>query len=139
MGKILRPKQRKSLTNRQKVEKLKDQNYVCANLHCSTGVLDSASCHFDHILPLWSDGDNSTQNYQALCHHCHAVKTKKESAERAKWIRQIKRYNSITKEVPKKKINNRPHESRGAPKIKSRGFSKTHRRKMDGTIEKRTK
>ena len=50
--------------------------------------LDIQGVAYDHIKPLWAGGDNSPENWQALCIPCHRIKTDIEAAQRAKADRQ---------------------------------------------------
>ncbi|MBN19787.1 MAG: hypothetical protein CL678_00765 [Bdellovibrionaceae bacterium] len=41
-----------------------------------------AAFQIDHIVPLWSSGEDVVENLQALCANCHADKTQKEAVTR---------------------------------------------------------
>lgn len=59
-----------------------------------TGVAfrDGVKAEFDHIVPLWLDGENRETNLQAITREAHAAKTKTEATVRAKVNRiRIKR------------------------------------------------
>ncbi|MFJ6322313.1 MULTISPECIES: HNH endonuclease [unclassified Rhizobium] len=66
------------------------QNWRCA----ITGVefRDGVKAEFDHIRPLWLDGENREDNLQAITEAAHKAKTQTEATVRAKVNRnQIKR------------------------------------------------
>ncbi len=91
---------------------LNRQNWICA----ITGVAlrDGVAVEFDHIKPLWLDGENRESNLQAVTKAAHAAKTKAEATIRGKVNRnQIKR-------ISKNK--------------KSGGFSDRYRKKMNGDV-----
>lgn len=44
----------------------------------------SHPCELDHTIPLWNGGADDDTNRRLLCLVCHAAKTKREAAERAK-------------------------------------------------------
>jgi 5-methylcytosine-specific restriction endonuclease McrA len=41
-----------------------------------------ACYEIDHIIPLFREGSNDSNNLQALCRNCHGVKSMKENEER---------------------------------------------------------
>ena len=109
-------------------QRIKQQARERANWTCELPGCDESAIEVDHIKPLWRGGDNSLQNAQVLCRKHHAAKTAKEAPERAKCERQAGRKGQYARRQ-KAKANGtyRP--------IQSRGFSKTHRKKMDGTVK----
>jgi len=63
------------------------KDYTCplwAKATEDKGCFGEEKYHIDHIHELWEGGDDSEDNLQALCLSCHAVKTKRNSKERAK-------------------------------------------------------
>lgn len=77
--------------------------------------------HIDHRIPLAQGGAHAPSNWDALCVSCHRQKTKADVGQIAKTKRIIKRET----------------EGKKPSRLKSRGFSKTLRKKMDGTVERR--
>ena len=94
---------------------LERQGWKCA----LTGVAftDGVRAEFDHIKPLWLDGENRESNLQAVTAKAHAAKTKSEATVRAKVNR-----NQIKRVMGKKK------SSLSNPKFK---------KLMDGTVIRR--
>lgn len=82
---------------------------------------------WDHIQPLALGGDNSTENFQALCIPCHDKKTNGVAA--------------TTHGSDKFNIAKAGRIARGgkkkSPGPKSRGFDKTRRKRMSGKVERR--
>ena len=121
---------RKALTDRQKEQIRNKQNHDCAACGDSFWRGDPSQqqlqhkIQYDHILPLWLGGTNELDNIQALCMPCHSKKTCQEATIRAKNDRLIR----AQKE-------GRGRKRRGQ-KLQSRGFDKTHRKKMNGDIER---
>lgn len=79
----------------------------------------------DHIVALCNGGENRESNLAPAITAKHKEKTAKDVAERAKVDRIRKKHLGIKK-------------SSGRKTIQSRGFDKTRRKKMDGTVEVRT-
>ena len=77
--------------------------------------------HIDHRIPIAQGGAHSPDNWQALCISCHKAKTKGDVKVIAK-----------TKRIIKVET-----EGRKPSKLKSRGFSKKLRKRMDGAVEAR--
>jgi len=77
--------------------------------------------HIDHRVPLAQGGDHHMRNWQALCISCHRIKTKGDVSKIAKTKRIIKKETA----------------PRSPSRLKSRGFSKKLRKRMDGTVEAR--
>jgi 5-methylcytosine-specific restriction endonuclease McrA len=74
----------------------------------------------DHIVALVNGGENSERNLQLLCDWCdRKVKTPADVAE-------------------KKIVARKRAKHLGIDKPKSRGFDKRWRKKMDGSVERRT-
>lgn len=63
------------LTHDEKQELLTCQEHKCAE--CSAKI-HKDTCEIDHMWPLGLGGPDHRANMQALCHRCHAKKTKKE-------------------------------------------------------------
>ena len=52
------------------------QGWVCYS--CKKEIADFRKCNMDHIKALCMGGDNSKDNFVALCKSCHSVKTSHE-------------------------------------------------------------
>lgn len=103
-----------------------------AGLVCDKAYIGDNPAHYDHILPLWlldlTDPEQlrkakSLSNCQVCCISCHALKTGGEAATRAKTDR-LRAKNSNTPQKKKRKI-------------RSKGFDKTLRKKLNGKVERR--
>lgn len=92
--------------------------------HCGDKI-HKGYCDDDHEIPLACGGSNELKNRQLLCPPCHKVKTRKDKED----IARIARRKGATGQYARRQRN--------GPQIKSRGFDKTLRKKMDGTVEKR--
>ena len=85
---------------------------------------------YDHMHPLASGGKDELDNLQALCKECHQLKTfhpRSKATTLAADIFEIAKTKRLAKGPRKRK----------GPPIKSRGFSKKLKRKLDGTVEER--
>lgn len=114
-------KKRKSPTLSLKVEVLL-KSAVCQIEGCDSPL--SAGVEYDHKKPLELGGDNVVDNIQAICVSCHRKKTSKDVSE----IRRAARRQ-------KKLLTGRSTKGSGK-KLKSRGFSKTLKKKFSGEIIK---
>lgn len=79
----------------------------------------------DHIIPLALGGTNEFFNWQLLCVPCHKAKTADDKARIAKAERQGGRKGQYAR-----------RQKNGA-QMASRGFQKTLRKKMNGTVERK--
>ena len=52
-------------------------NYKCLLWKYESGYFDESGYDIDHIDEVSRTKDNELENLQALCHNCHAFKTKK--------------------------------------------------------------
>ena len=82
-----------------------------------------ADIEWDHILPLCLGGTNDDDNWHGLCRKCHAAKTKREAAARAK----TKRLENVRLGLKKRRRR----------KLQSRPFDTRLRRKVSGQVEVR--
>lgn len=129
MADLPKPERRRSFTARQRKAVAERQAYGCANCGCS---LVTNRFQIDHIQRLDALGKHEPDNWQALCVPCHAEKTRTDNCEAKKGAR-----------VRGEKGQRARRERRGgsmiktAGKIKSRGFSTTLRRKMNGKTERK--
>lgn len=116
---------RRYLTSKAKTALWKRQGKRCAGCARTIKHVQDRIIEADHMCPIWCGGDNDEDNWQLLCRPCHATKTKRETAARAKMKRlERKRWGALKK--PKGR------------KLESRGFDTRLRRKFDGTVEVRT-
>lgn len=122
---------RRKLTRRQKAEIVKKQNGQC--IDCGT-KLQVGEIDFDHRKERRMAVDEADaiereqlSNFAAICSTCHLAKTAEWSKIHAKAERQGMRKGQQARRRAGK-----------TQKIQSPGFSKTWRRKMDGTVERRT-
>ena len=102
---------------------LRRQQLRCA-CGCNVKLTRKEGYQFDHGASLGLGGLDSPDNLHALRTPCHAKKTRREAAMRAKADRQRKAH------LGQKKRRGR--------KMQSRGFDTRWRRRMDGTVEART-
>jgi len=79
----------------------------------------------EHLVPLFSQGANDLENRQLWLTECSTAKTAKEAPDRAK-VRRI--------EGGKTQADKRAQRG---PTIKSRGFDRTWKKRMDGTVTRR--
>lgn len=96
----------------------------------SCGVsIDNRPSHFDHVQPWQLEGKSTLANCMLLCavapDSCHAKKTREDVARIAKAKRQKLHHET-----------GRSRARRGRP-LQSRGFDRTLRKRMDGTVTKR--
>lgn len=77
----------------------------------------------DHIQALDHLGKHELKNWQLLCRPCHAVKTASDVKASAKGRRLRNECGQAKRRA-----------ERGGSMIKSRGFDKTLRKRMDGTV-----
>ena len=103
---------------RLSVLKAHGASVMCSD--CGADVLVS-DVQIDHHLALVDGGAHEVENLRPLCIPCHAAKSAREHKNNAK-----------TKRIVKKRAT-----PSGNGSIKSRGFDKTLRRKMNGQVEKR--
>lgn len=108
---------RKSFTPKQRQEVLRKFLGQCAL--CSRSL--AGTWHIDHVIPIALTGKHEMSNWQALCVKCHSEKTKDDIGNIAKTNRLIK-------------ADFEPHKP---SRIKSRGFDKSLRKRMDGTVERK--
>lgn len=84
------------------------------------GVLTATTTEWDHVHQHATGGADDAENLRPLCEPCHKIKTRNDAKARGK----VRRLRGETCNGPKRPIN-------------SRGFDKTRRRKMNGTVEAR--
>jgi 5-methylcytosine-specific restriction endonuclease McrA len=87
------------------------------------GLIYIADAEIDHELALVDGGSHDwSSNMRPLCRECHSRKSAKEHQENCRAKRRQKKHTQPTQ----------------PGSIKSRGFDKTYRKKMNGQTEKRT-
>lgn len=114
---------RRRLTNIELAELWLKQRGKCA---CGCGErLIVGQVDVEHTLPLWCGGADTLDNITLYRRTpCHALKSAGETTRRAKALRQKKHHEL-----------GRSRARKGRPLV-SRGFDKTLRKRMDGTVER---
>lgn len=82
---------------------------------------------YDHIHPVVFDGPNDLDNYRALCVACHDIVTNGTKATS---------YGSTKHAAAKTRRLAKGGKTRRGRKIENRGFDKSLRRKMNGSVER---
>jgi 5-methylcytosine-specific restriction protein A len=72
---------RRALSQSERKAIVESQNNCCAM--CGHELIPG-HYEFDHICALVHDGDNASDNWQALCRNCHKMKSLKDIQARAK-------------------------------------------------------
>lgn len=93
------------------------QQTTCA--HCG----GPGPFHADHIVPVALGGGSGGGQIQRLCVPCHKSKTRNDIRMIRKADRQRKAHLGL--------------KTRKGPKLRGRGFDKSLRKRMDGTVERR--
>lgn len=93
---------------------------------------DGGPLDLDHKVPVALNGTNDADNLWPLCKPCHRVKTT-GTTQREKLSSDLY---GITKAT---RIKKKWQSPRKGGSIQSRGFTKTLRKKMDGTVVERKK
>ena len=121
------PEKRKPLTRAQLATLILDQQGKCAACGSKLDFAKKGQVVDEHRVPLFSGGTNETSNRELRCKPCATVKTTQEAPDRAK-VRRIEGGKTQADRRAQKKANgtHRP--------IGGRGFDKTLRRRMDGTV-----
>jgi 5-methylcytosine-specific restriction endonuclease McrA len=110
---------RKAFTPKQRAEA-----FLRAAGRCEKCLTKLHGCwELDHIVSLWMGGGHEPSNWQCLCVDCHRrEKTPADAKARAKVKRLERKADPVT---------------RKPSRMQSRGFDKSLRRKMNGTIERK--
>lgn len=136
---------RKAPTRRQAVEIVLRQDGRCTV--CGE-KLQPGNIAYDHIAALVHGGGNEIENYRAICADpCHKGKTRRDVQDRAKSNRitgKTKTRNKSARFSGPRRGSDVLVEEEAVPaggkpkgrKLQSRGFDKTLRQKMDGTVER---
>lgn len=125
----MKNKDRYTLPDSKKVQKLADQQHKCANPFCDADLLKPSDAIFDHRVPIWKrppgqrrwTPEEEYDGQDGLCPPCSAVKTSKEAAERAHY----KRLEAVEKG---RKNRHKKRKEKYRNKIPSRGFDKRYKR-----------
>jgi 5-methylcytosine-specific restriction enzyme A len=115
------PEKRRYLSKADKSAVRLRQDFHCA---CGCGKPLTGAIEYDHELALDLGGTNDLSNFRALMADCHREKSKADAKLIAKG-RRIRRKAAGTFNVNRKRLV-------------SRGFQKSFRRKMDGSVVERT-
>ncbi len=87
-------------------------------------AVDGPSVIYDHVTQLWMKGSDANEAIAPIhADPCNKLKTAADATARAK-----------VKRIWKKHDSDRPEPKR---KLKTRGFDRSLRKKMDGTVERR--
>lgn len=98
---------------------------------CETENCNRPGVEYDHILPVALGGESTLHNCRLLCSVHHAIKTVAD----VKAIAKADRAGGRSGQYARRQRAKAEGRHNG---IKSRGFDRTYRKKMDGTVEKRT-
>lgn len=121
------------------------QEGKCAKKSCRA-KLSWDNTQWDHIVPLALGGENSAENFQAICIDCHSTKTRGNGATTAgSDIGRIAK----TRRIAGKKasrfrmpsigdVEKEVREVRKGQSIPSRGFNSKFKRKVSGETVERT-
>ncbi len=104
---------------------------VCCQAPGCDNAIYIKGCDVDHHLALVDGGKHETGNLRPICTACHAKKSAREHVANCKAKRIAKAREAHAAVVAR--VTERP-----AGSIKSRGFAKGLRRKMNGKVERRT-
>lgn len=110
---------RKAMTPARRRRILNRFDGCCSYPECE----ETEGLEIDHTIALALGGKDEDANLAPLCRAHHRQKTIRDQ----KFIAKAKRI--VRKNAP---------ETRKPPRLKSRGFDRTIRRKMNGTIERKT-
>lgn len=114
----VQPIPREPLTKLEFAKLAVEQKGKCAN--CGVKLkFEPYQIRDEHVISLFGGGTNDIENRELWCVACTKPKNADDAARHAK----IKRLRGETKQGRKRKIQ-------------SRGFSKTHRKKLNGKVER---
>jgi len=116
---------RKPLTRAQIAEITLRQLGKCARCSERLDFATKGAVIDEHLHPLADGGTNETDNRAFYCKPCAKPKTAKEARDRGK-----------SKRIAEGRTQADRRAQRG-PQIKSRGFDRTLKRRMDGTVTRR--
>jgi len=113
---------RRRLTPSQRAAIIERQGGLCA---LSGEPLEGRKVEYDHERPLSMGGEDTLDNLRAVTAEAHLAKTCGDLARLAK-----------AKRCERFMAEGRHRKRRGRP-LQSRGFDKSLRKRMDGTVERR--
>jgi 5-methylcytosine-specific restriction endonuclease McrA len=116
---------RRPLTRAQIAEITLRQLGKCARCSERLDFATKGAVIDEHLHPLADGGTNETDNRAFYCKPCAKPKTAKEARDRGK-----------SKRIAEGRTQADRRAQRG-PTIKSRGFDRTLKRRMDGTVTRR--
>lgn len=114
-------------------KRLRAQCFALANgkcEHCGS-KLDPKAWDCDHVDPHHYVKCHDIENLQALCKPCHAAKTAMDVHGIA-WVRHMRMETGQQARRARRKAEGKQ------PLIQNKGFDKGLRKRLDGTVEKRT-
>lgn len=107
-------------------ERVKREIRARAQGRCEAENCNAVGRDCAHIHPVVTGGPGTAANGRLLCPDCHAVETRRDIKVAAK----IRRLRGVTKS---QWHGTKPSQG----KLKSRGFDKTLRRRMNGAVERK--
>lgn len=114
-------RKRRRLSSGEKAQIIARQNNCCAI--CGRELV--GTIHMDHRIPFELWGADDADNIQAVHVACHQTKTRGDMKAIAK-AKRLERFMETGR-----------HRNRKSRPIQSRGFDKSLRKRMDGTVERR--
>lgn len=111
---------RRAMTPARRAAVLQRYDGRCARCEAVQGL------EIDHVVPLELGGPDELHNLQPLCEPHHKAKTRLD----VKLIAKARRLRKADERRARK-------ASKPGRKMQSRGFDKSRRRKMNGTVERR--
>jgi len=118
---------RPAFTAKQRLKCFEDHGAIvlcqCDDPDCDTAIYIKG-CPIDHWLALVDGGKHEDSNFRPISPGCHASKSAREHKANSKAKRIVKKREGTMK--------------RRGPPMKSRGFDKALRKRMNGQVEKRT-
>lgn len=103
-----------------------------SNMQCEAEGCENVGVELEHRIPVALGGENTVKNLWLSCRACHRAKTSGEDMPR---IAKAKRQAG---EKGQRARRNKAKAAGTHKAIPSRGFDKRFRKRMDGTVEKRT-
>lgn len=116
---------RPGFTPKQRLDTFKAYGAIvlCQADGCDSAIYISEA-ELDHHVALIDGGKHELDNWRPVCSSCHRKKSAREHKNNSKAKRIVKKREGTMK--------------RRGPPMKSRGFDKALRKRMNGQVEKRT-